>query len=69
MHGFKAWAGRCGGKVQPCATLDEAVPVLLGARERGEQCRVVACRTLTQDRELTPDEASRLIALATEAVI
>lgn len=64
--GYKAWTGACGGRVRPCRDLAAAARVLLSARERGTSCRVVACATLTRDRELTGAEAKRLVKLATE---
>lgn len=62
---YKAWSS--GQRVRPCRDLGEAAEALLAARERGADCRVVACVTLRRDRELTAAELHELIETATKA--
>lgn len=61
--GFKVYRG---GWVHPAADERAAAAELLAARSKGQECRVVACTTLTRDRELSADEGTRIVGLAVE---
>lgn len=53
------------GLVHHCATLDDCAQQLADGLLGEYEVRIVARRTLTSDRELTVDEATRVVQLAT----